>query len=135
MTDLRVRHFVNVASPVLILQRWYWPDHCKKICCFKCGCLLRDRALYFGNCDTLHRNITHDQNANLDFPIKYYFGKEMAYQTVVHVLDACHDIQINTELWSANWKRAFCRTWVSLHGVPCWCPASVYSFIKNSTSQ
>ena len=60
--------------------------------CFKYGSLLRDGALFYGNCGTLRKNITHDPNGNLNSVIKYYFRKEMAYQTVVDVLDACHDI-------------------------------------------
>ena len=52
-------------------------------------------ALFCGNYGKLHRNITHDPNGSLDSLIKYYFSKEMAYQIVVHVLDACHDIQIS----------------------------------------
>ena len=47
------------------------------------------------HCGTLHRNITHDPNGSLDSLIKYYFRKEMSYQKVVNVLDACHDIQIS----------------------------------------
>ena len=63
--------------------------------CFKCGSLLRDGAFFCGNCGTLRKNITHDPNGSLNSLIKYYFRKEMAYQTVVDVLDACHDIQIS----------------------------------------
>ena len=61
----------------------------------KCSFLLRDGALFCGDCGTLCRNITHEPNGSLDSLIKYYFRKEMAYQTVVLVLDACHDIQIS----------------------------------------
>ena len=57
--------------------------------------LLRDGAFFCGNCGTLRKNITHDPNGSLNSLIKYYFRKEMAYQTVVDVLDACHDIQIS----------------------------------------
>ena len=63
--------------------------------CFKCGSLLRDGAFFCGNCGTLRKNITHDPNGSLNSLVKYYFHKEMAYQTVVDVLDACHDIQIS----------------------------------------
>ena len=63
--------------------------------CFKCGSWLRDGALFCRNCGTLRRNITHDPNGSLDSIIKYYFSKEMAYQTVVHVLVDCHDVQIS----------------------------------------
>ena len=63
--------------------------------CFKCGSLQRDGALFCGSCGTTRRNVTHDPNGTLDSLIKYYFSKEMACQTVVHVLGACHDIQIN----------------------------------------
>ena len=63
--------------------------------CFKCGSLLRDGALFYGNCGTLRRNITHDPNGSLDSLSKYYSSKEMAYQTIVHVLDACHDIKMS----------------------------------------
>ena len=62
---------------------------------FKCGSLLRDGAIFCGDCGMLRRNITHDPNGNLDSLIKHYFRKEMSCQTVVHVLDACHDIQIS----------------------------------------
>ena len=66
------------------------------MCCFKCGSLLRDKALFCEDCDTLRRNITHDPNgSSLDSLIKYYFRKEVAYQTVVDVLDAFRDIQIS----------------------------------------
>ena len=61
--------------------------------CFKCGSLPRDGALFCGNCGTLRTNITHDPNGSLDSLIKYYLRKEMAYQTVVHVSDACHNFQ------------------------------------------
>ena len=76
-------------------MRWYWPYHCEKMYCFKCGSWLRDGALFCRNCGTLRRNITHDPNGSLDSIIKYYFSKEMAYQTVVHVLVDCHDVQIS----------------------------------------
>ena len=65
------------------------------MCCFKYGSLLRDRAFFGGNCGTLRRNITHDPNGSLDSLIEHYFSKEMAYQPVVHLLDACHDIHIS----------------------------------------
>ena len=57
--------------------------------------LLRDGAFFCGNCGTLRKNITHDPNGSLNSLAKYYFHKEMVYQTVVDVLDACHDIQIS----------------------------------------
>ena len=60
--------------------------------CLKYGSLLRDGAFFCGNCGTLRRNITHNPNGSLDSLIKYYFSKEMAYHTVIHVLDAFHDI-------------------------------------------
>ena len=60
--------------------------HCKKIYCFKWGSLLRDGAFFCGNCGTLRKNIIHDPNGSLNSLIKYYFRKEMAYETVV---DAC----------------------------------------------
>ena len=63
--------------------------------CFKRGSLLRDRALFCGSYGTLRKNITHDPNGSLNSVIKYYFRKEMAYQTLAHVLDACNDIQIS----------------------------------------
>ena len=56
---------------------------------------LRDGALFCGECGTLRRNVTNDPNWSLDFLIKYYFRKEMAYQKVVHVLGACYNIQIS----------------------------------------
>ena len=71
--------------------------------CFKCGSLLRDGALFCGNCGTLRKNTTHDPNGSLDSLIKYYFSKEISYQTVVHVLDACHDIQISLEAQTENY--------------------------------
>ena len=47
------------------------------------------------HCGTLRRNITHYPNGSLDSLIKYYFRKEISYQKVVNVLDACYDIQIS----------------------------------------
>ena len=55
-----------------------------------------------GDCGTLRRNIIHDPNGSLDSLIKYYFYKEMAYQTVVYVLDTYHNIQ--TDLRTLNCK-------------------------------
>ena len=55
-----------------------------------------------GDCGTLRRNIIHDPNGSLDSLIKYYFYKEMAYQTVVYVLDTYHNIQ--TSLRTLNYK-------------------------------
>ena len=55
-----------------------------------------------GDCGTLRRNIIHDPNGSLDSLIKYYFYKEMAYQTVVYVLDTYHNIQ--TSLRTLNCK-------------------------------
>ena len=71
--------------------------------CFECGTLLIDGALFYGDCGTLRRNITHDPNSSLDSLIRYYFRKEISYQKVVDVLDACHDIQISlrTENYAA----------------------------------
>ena len=59
------------------------------------GSLLRQRALFCGDCGTLCRNITHDPNDSLDSLVKYYLRKDMVYQKVADVLDACHVIQIS----------------------------------------
>ena len=63
--------------------------------CFECETLLIDGALFCGHFGTLRKNITHDSIGSLDSLIKYYFHKEMSYQKVVNVLDACRDIQIS----------------------------------------
>ena len=63
--------------------------------CFKCGYFLRYGALFGWDSVKLRRNVTHDPSGSLDSLIKYYFHKEMPYQRVVHVLDACHDIQFS----------------------------------------
>ena len=84
----------------LTLQHWHWPCHCKKTYYFKCGSLLRDGALFCGVCGTLCRNMTHDATGSLDSLNECYFRKEMTYQTVVHDLDDCHDIQISWKLCS-----------------------------------
>ena len=64
------------------------------MCYFKYGSLVRDGALFCGNCGTLRRNTTHDPNGSSDFLIRYYFSKEMTYETVAHVLNTFHDIQL-----------------------------------------
>ena len=63
--------------------------------CPKCGSLLRDGVLFCGNCGTVRKNIACAAHGSLESLIKYYFSKEMAYQTIVHVLQVCHDNKIS----------------------------------------
>ena len=72
--------------------------------CFERGTLLRDAALFCGHCGILRKNITNDPSGSLDSLIKYHFRKEMSYQKVLNVLDACHDIQISLRILKRQLK-------------------------------